>query len=139
VRLDAQVVLDFGTAVDRGAVENGLHLIAESDMYDSCPDSSMGPHGMMDAVMDDADMMRHMGSSHATRGRFRWNSAGTVCTFVPDSLMQTQMRYMVHMSGDMMQMMERMGGTMKGGRMNRSGDMMVHFETMAADNHGGHH
>ena len=139
VRLDAAVRLDFGVAVDRSAVEGGVHLISESDMSAGCPDSSMAAHGTMDAVMNDPSMLAHMNAFHATRGRFSWNAPGTVCTFQPDSLMRPQTRYMVHMSGAMLEMMSRMGGSMAGGQMNGSGDMMEHFRTTTAVDHAGHH
>ena len=139
VRLDAGVTLDFGTIVDRDAVERGVRLIGEPDMFTNCPDPTMGAHAAMEAVMDDPSMLRHMDASHSTRGRFSWNDAGTVCTFRPDSLMRPQTRYMVHMNGEMLEMMRQMGGTMMGGRMNTGGDMMVHFQTMNGDGHGGNH
>jgi len=139
VRLDAAVILDFGTAVDRATVESGLHLMAESDMLGECPDSAMGTHGTMDAIMNDPRMLRHMDQVHATRGAFSWNGTGTVCTFTPDSLMRSQTRYMIHMSGAMLEMMRGMGGMMGGGAMNGAGDMMTHFQTMTSDGHSGHH
>jgi hypothetical protein len=108
-------------------------------MFSSCPDAVMGSHGTMESVMDDENMLRHMDELHATGGRYSWNPAGTVCTFQPDSLMGPQTRYMVHMSGAMLEMMRQTGVAMMGGRMNTSGDMMLHFQTMTADDHGGHH
>lgn len=139
VRLDAPVSIDFGKTVDRSVVENGFHLIAESDMSNSCPDPTMGSHGGMDAVMANSDMLRHMGEFHSMPGHYDWNADGTSCTFAPDSLMRPQTRYMVHMSSTMIEMMQQMGGTMMGGVMNGAGDMMVHFRTVSADEHSGHH
>lgn len=139
VRLDAAVSLDFGVAVDTDAVENGFHLISEADMSDSCPDPTMPAHGSMNAVMADPAAMAHMDAYHATRGSFSWNETGSVCTFTPDSLMQPQTRYMMHMGRDMMEMMNRMGGSMGGGSRMGSGDMALHFRTIAADDHSGHH
>jgi hypothetical protein len=139
VRLDAGVTLDFGTAVNRGAVEGSLHLLAEPDMFSACPDPSMGSHGTMESVMNDTNMLLHMDQVHATAGSFSWNAAGTACTFHPGSLMLPQTRYMVHMNGGMMAMMRQMGVGMMGGQMNSAGDMMLHFETMTADGHAGHH
>jgi hypothetical protein len=139
VRLDAAVTLAFGTAVDRGAVEGSVHLLAEPDMFSGCPDPSMGSHGTMESVMDDANMLRHMDELHATAGRYSWNAAGTICTFQPDSLMRPQTRYMVHMSGAMLEMMRQMGVGMMDGRMNTAGDMMLHFQTTTAGDHAGHH
>ena len=139
VRLDSPVVLDFGVPVTRSTAERGFHLISESDMQGSCPVSSMGPHGTMDSIMNDPAMLAHMDEYHATHGRYDWNSAGTVCTFKPDTLMAPGTRYMAHMSGEMLDMMERMGGGMMDGGMSPGGDMMVHFQTMASDEHAGHH
>lgn len=139
VRLDAPATFDFGAIVDRSAAERGIHLIAEPDMLASCPDSSMGDHGTMETMMDDAAMLRHLDDVHSTRGSYTWNAAGTVCTFQPDSLMRPQTQYMVHMSGAMLEMMRQRHGSMMGGRMNDGGDMMLHFQTMNADGHGGHH
>jgi hypothetical protein len=139
VRLDAGVTLDFGTAVNRGAVEGSVHLLAEPDMFSGCPDPSMGSHGTMESMMDDTNMLRHMDQVHATAGRFSWNAAGTVCTFQPDSPMLPQTRYMVHMSGGMMEMMRQMGVGMMSGQMNPAGDMMMHFQTITAGDHAGHH
>jgi hypothetical protein len=139
VRLDAGVTLDFGTAVNRGTVEGGVHLLSEPDMFSECPDPSMGSHGTMESVMNNTNMLSHMDQVHATAGRFSWNAAGTVCTFQPDSLMLPQTRYMVHMSGGMFEMMRQMGVGMMGGQMNSGGDMMLHFETTTADDHASHH
>ena len=125
--------------MDRTVVERGVHLISEPDMSASCPDSSMGSHGTMDAVMNDPSMLGHMDAFHATHGRFSWNASSTTCTFHPDSMMRSQTRYMVHLSGPMLEMMNRMGGAMAGGRMNSAGDMMLHFRTTTADDHAGHH
>ena len=139
VRLDTGVTLDFGVAVDRSAVENGFHLISEADMGGSCPDTSMGAHGTMDTIMNDPNMMAHMDAVHATRGRFTWNSAGTTCSFKPDSLMRPQTEYMMHMGSGMIAMMDKMGGAMGAGHMTSSGDMVAHFMTMTSDDHSGHH
>jgi len=139
VRLDAAVTLDFGTVVDRSIVEQGVHLIGEPDMFTNCPDLSMGNHGTMNTVMGDPRMLQHMDTFHSAKGSFTWNDAGTTCTFGPDSLMRPQTRYMVHMSGGMVEMMQQMGGSMMGGQMNKGGDMMVHFQTMSGDGHAGHH
>ena len=135
VRLDAPVVLEFGLAADRPTVESGLYLMSEADMTTGpCPDTTMGPHGTMLAMMGDTTMLHHMEQFHATHGHFTWNTAGTVCTFQPDSLMRPQMRYLVIMSGTMGRMMQSMGGRMSGGSMNGWGDWMVHFQTMAPTN-----
>ena len=139
VRLDAGVSLNFGVAMDRAAVENGFHLVSESDMAKNCPDSSMGSHGTMDSIMNNPGMLAHMDDFHATRGRFSWNDAGTICTFAPDSLMEPQTRYMMHMSRTMLDMMSGMGGKMPAGQMTGSGDMVGHFSTTTADGHAGHH
>jgi len=139
IRLDAGVTLDFGVAVDRAAVESGFRLLSEVDMTGSCPDSFMAAHGSMDAVMNEPVTLAHMDAVHATPGTFSWNGAGTACTFMPDSLMRPQTRYMLHMGSTMLEMMTRMGGSMGGGAMNGSGDMMLHFRTMSDDGHGGHH
>lgn len=139
VRLDAGITLDFGVAVDRPAAERGFRLISEADMTGSCPDASMGSHGSMNAVMADPVMLAHMDAVHATHGRFSWNDVGTVCTFVPDSLMRSQTRYMTHMSRSMLDMMTGMGGTMGPGQMTGSGDMVAHFQTITDDGHSGHH
>lgn len=139
VRLDAGVSLDFGVAVDRDAVENGFHLVSEADMSGACPDGYMPAHGSMDAVMSDPTMLEHMDAYHATAGSFSWNDAGTVCTFMPDTLMRAQTRYMMHMDRSMLEMMGRMGGTMVGGQMTASGDMVAHFQTVTDDGHSGHH
>lgn len=139
VRLDAAVTLDFGAVVDQAEVERGVHLLAERDMFSLCPDPAMPSHGTMESVMDDPSMLQHMDAAHATAGQFSWNAAGTACAFQPDSLMGPQTRYMVHMSGTMLQMMRQTGVSMMDGRMNTSGDMMLHFQTMTADDHGGHH
>lgn len=139
VRLDAAVTLDFGAVVDRAAVERGVHLLAERDMFSQCPDPSMQNHGTMASVMDDPNMLQHLDTTHATTGEFSWNAAGTACTFQPDSLMGPQSRYMVHVSGAMLESMRQAGVSMMGGQMNTSGDMMLHFQTMTADGHAGHH
>ena len=150
VRLDAPVVLDFGIQVAPSVVASGVRLISEYDMNVNCPDSTMGPHGSMDMVMSDSTMLRHMAQFHATPGHYAWDAAGTVCTFRPDSLMRGMTRYMVYMSGAMLQIMQHMGGSMMSGggmmgggtmsgSMMRDGAMVAHFTTMSADGHAGHH
>jgi len=139
VRLDAGVQLSFGVAVDRSAVERGFHLISEANMTGPCPDSSMGTHGSMDNIMGNPSMLAHMDAVHATHGGFSWNAAGTSCTFMPDSLMRPETHYMMHMSREMLDMMGQMGGSMGGGHMTGSGDMVAHFQTMTSDDHGSHH
>ena len=56
-----------------------------------------------------------------------------------DMPMQTGTRYMIHMSGAMMEMMNGMGEAMGSGTMNGGGDMMLHFTTATASEHDGHH
>ncbi len=139
VRLDAGISLDFGVAVDRGVVERGFHLISEADMSGPCPDSSMAVHVSMDSVMSNPAMLAHMDAIHATAGAITWNDAGTVCTFMPDTLMRAQTRYMMHMDRSMLEMMGGKGGVMAGGQMTSLGDMVSHFQTTTADGHAGHH
>ncbi len=144
VRLDAAITLTFAAPMDRDVVERDLHLISERAMPgSSCPDSATMTHGDMTHCMADSSMMRHMAAYHATPGSFSWNSAGTVCTFQPDSMMMPVARYMIHMGREMMSMMETMGagGTMGGhGSGAMSGHMMLHFTTMdTTGGHGGHH
>lgn len=139
VRLDGGVTLDFGAAVDRSSVESGFHLVSEFDMTGSCPDPSMGSHGSMDEVMADPNMMAHMSEAHETPGSFSWNAAGTACTFMPESQMRSQTRYMMHMSGAMLERMRETGVGMMDGRMTAAGEMMLHFQTVTTDDHEGHH
>jgi hypothetical protein len=139
VRLDSGVSLTFASAVNRGVVEGGFHLISEADMNGFCPNSAMAGHGSMDSIMTDPNMLAHMDSVHATHGSFSWNDAGTICTFKPDSLMQPQTRYMMHAGSGMVGMMSRMGGMMPAGQVTRSGDMVAHFQTMTSADHAGHH
>jgi hypothetical protein len=128
VKLGEVVTIDFGRTVDRATAESGIHLIAECDIY---ADSMMSYHGNMDDVMNDPTMVRRMDQYDSTPGRYSWNSASTLCTFRPDSLMHSQMRYMVHLSGSMLGSIG-MGGMMMGGTMNRAGDMATHFHTLSA-------
>ena len=135
VKLDATVAVDFGTgitAMDRMMAQSGMHLIAESAMDSLCPYIG-GYHDDMDSVMHDADMMHHMDEYHSTMGHYTWNSAGTVCTFHPDSLMHPGTRYMVHVGGDMLHHAMGMGSPMMGtGYTNSAGDWMTHFQTTGA-------
>ncbi|MBI5710223.1 MAG: hypothetical protein HZC42_07970 [Candidatus Eisenbacteria bacterium] len=140
VRLDAGVTLAFAKAADRAVVERGFHLISEPDMADSlCPDTAM-VHGSMDSLMMSPGMMTHMDQWHHTPGSFSWNGTSTQAVFTPQSWMDPQTRYMVHMGEEMVQMMEsQMGGmgSMGGhGSGAMSGHMMLHFTTM--DTTGGH-
>ena len=128
VALDASVTLSFATTVDHATAEQGMHLIAEPRMYD--PDPTMGDPGSMEQVMMDPDMMQHMDQYHSTPGHFTWD--GTVCTFHPDSLLMSQTRYMVHLSGSMVHMVPGMGGMRDDYYTNRGGDMMTHFNTVSA-------
>lgn len=146
IRLDAGFTFTFAKPVDRGITERSVHLISEKDMADStCPVNTMMGHGMMDMAMMDSMKMNHLMDRHSTRGYFQWNGDSTSCTFRPDSMMMPNMRYMIHMGRDMMQMMgDRMGnmGAMGGhgsGMMSR--DMMYHFRTMGStgDRHEDHH
>ena len=139
VRLDAAIVLDFGAPVDRAAVEAGVHLISDTDMYAECPDTTMTSHGTMDSIMQDPAMLDHMGQFHATPTRLAWNEAGSTCTLQPDSLMRPDTRYMVYMSSHMIRGMQNTGVMMSGGTMNGAGDMMTHYQTVSASGHEGHH
>jgi Big-like domain-containing protein len=127
VSAESPVTLEFAAALERTTVEAGFHLIADWDTSQSCPDWNMGRHGSMDSMMGDRTSMQHMDRYHSTAGAFHWNSAGTVCTFTPSSPMLSQTRYMVHLGAGMV----RNGQPMMGGMMNPSGDMFVHFRTLA--------
>jgi hypothetical protein len=146
VRLDAGITMSFEKPVDRDVVEWSLHLFSQQDMMDStCPMSAMAASGMMDSAMVDSMSMNHLISSHGTPVHLEWNSVSTVCIVRPDSMMMGDMRYMIHLGPDMMQMLEaRMGdmGMMAGhgeGMMARN--MMIHFQTMSASSgvHDDHH
>ncbi len=146
IRLDAAIALTFAKSVDRAIVERNLHLISQRAMADSlCPDSTMMSHGGMMNIMADSSMMRHMSQVHSVRGRFSWSGDSTMCYFRSDSMMTPRMQYMIHMGGEMTQMMERRMGSM--GMMGSHGtgmmtkDMMYHFVTMdtTGGGHGGHH
>lgn len=149
VRLDALVTLSFAKPVDRSITERNLHLLSQKDMADSS--CSMGmirmSIGMMDSAMMDSSKMNHLAGQHGTNGRFQWNNASTLCSFVPDSLMMPNMSYMIHIGREMTQMMETRMGSMammgSHGVGMMSGDMMYHFQTMdttaAESGHDGHH
>ncbi|MBI4535645.1 MAG: hypothetical protein HY708_05155 [Ignavibacteriae bacterium] len=144
VRLDASVTFTFARSVDRVVVERNVHLISERSVADSlCPDTTMMGHGGMGNIMIDSSTMRHMGQTHATRGRFMWNSDSTQCYFRPDSMMTPLTVYMIHMDPEMMQMMRSRMGDM--GMMGGHGfgmmqdDMMFHFATMDTSGTGGGH
>lgn len=148
VNLGTVVTLTFAQPVDRAIVERSIHLISELAMADSlCPVSDSMGHGMMEMAMMDSMKINHLMDQHRTRGRFEWNDPGTQCTFRPDSMMMSNVRYMIHMGREMMQMMEsRLGdmGMMSGHGSNMmSNDMMYHFRTMdttnMGDGHEGHH
>ncbi|HLF15216.1 MAG TPA: hypothetical protein VI932_10050 [Bacteroidota bacterium] len=148
VRLDDGIILTFSKSVDKSVTEGNFHLISERDMADSaCPVNMMMGHGDMDMAMGDSSMMDHLVDRHNTGGRFYWNGDSTQCTFQPDSMMQSGMRYMVHMGPEMTRMMEgRMGdmgmmGGHGGGMMNDH--MILHFQTIdttaVGSGHDGHH
>lgn len=149
VRIDAGITLSFAKSVDRAVVEKNLHLISELAMTDSlCPISDSMGHGMMVYAMMDSVKMNHLMDRHSSQGKFNWNGDSTRCTFTPDSMMYSNMEYMIHMSGEMMRMMaNRMGddmGMMGGhGSISMKDDMVYHFRTMDTTNtgsgHDGHH
>ena len=145
VRLDAVITMTFEKPVDRDVVERSIHLFSQQDMMDStCPMSAMAASGMMDSAMADSMGMNHLISRHGTPVHLEWNSVSTLCIVRPDSMM-TDMRYMIHLGPEMMQMLQdRIGdmGMMAGhgeGRMVRN--MMLHFQTMSTSSggHDGHH
>ncbi len=140
VRLDAPVILTFAASVDRATVERDLHLISERALADSgCPDAGRLSHPDMAHCMADSAMMRHLDAYHAVRGRFSWNPAGTVCTFRPDSMMTPSTRHMIHMGTEMMSLVAG-GGMMQGhGSGMMGGHMVLHFSTLDAAGHDGHH
>jgi len=143
VRLDAPITLAFGAPVDRAVVERDLRLISEPAISDpSCPDAATMSHPDMIHCMADSAMMRHLDNYHATPGRFSWNAAGTQCEFRPDSMMAPSTRHMIHMGRGMMDMVGGMTGSgMMGGHGSgmMAGHMMLHFMTMDAGGHDGHH
>ena len=144
VRLDAAITLTFPAPVDRNVVERDLHLISQSAMnVSTCPDSTSMSHGTMADWMADSSKMNHMDRYHATVGHFSWNDSGTACTFKPDSMMTPATPYMIHLGRRMMEMVtQRMdsGITMSDhGSGMMSGDMMLHFTTLDAGGHLGHH
>ena len=142
VRLDAPVTLTFAVRMDRETVERGMHLISEPAMADpGCPEAATMPHPDMTSWMADSAMMRHLDRYHAMTGHFSWNAAGTVCAFQPDSPMAPSTRYMIHMGPEMMDMLGgSAGGMMEGhGAGMMSGHMMMHFTTLDAGTHDGHH
>jgi hypothetical protein len=148
VRLDAGIILRFAEPVDRAVVERDLHLLSERAMADSlCPTSTIMEHGNMMSAMGDSSKMRHLDQNHSTSGRFYWNSDSTLCTFKPDSLMASNMQYMIHLGFGMMEMMQNRLGEMRGmsghGSGMMSGDMMLHFWTLdttqTGSGHDSHH
>ncbi len=135
----------FSKPVDRATVERNFHLISERDMADStCPMGMGMGHGMMDSSMMSSGKMSHIMAQHRTAGRFRWNTDGTMCTFMPDSAMRPSTRYMMHFGEEMMQMMrDRMGdmGSMMmmggNGSGEMAGHMFMHFRTADSTRTGG--
>jgi hypothetical protein len=97
--------------------------------------------------MADASKMRHLDKFHATRGTFSWNSDGTLCTFKPDSMMVPKTQYMMHLDGNVTQMMQSRLGSMNmmagHGAGSLGGEMMFHFSTLditqQGSGHDGHH
>lgn len=160
VPLDQKVVLSFQQAVDTKTVEAGFHLISQKDMADStCPVSQNMMHGDMNMAMMDTMKMNHLDQMHSIKGKFSWNSEKTQCTFTPDSMMNPNMTYMVHLGKNMMDMMNstmsgmgNMSGSGMMGGMGSStsgqmpGHMLMHFTTSqvisttgTGSGHLGHH
>lgn len=142
VNLNSSILLQFGKAVDRQAVEKDFHLISNKDITESiCPYGQNMMHGSMNMIMMDSMKMNHMDKYHSTHGKFNWNSDSTKCIFTPDSLLLQNMKYMMHFGKGMMNMLQqRMGDMMQGGMMGNSGmtgmgsgqmngQMMQHFTT----------
>lgn len=144
VRLDATVILSFAKPVDGAIVQRNLHLMSEVSMSDSlCPNPVMGAHGSMMNIMTDSTLMRHMDQAHSIKGKFSWNSDSTRCYFTPDSMMTPRTLYMIHMGGEMMDMLEQRVGdtsmmTGHGSGMMRK-EMMLHFTTLDTTSGGGGH
>lgn len=160
VPLDGKIVLTFAKPVDPKTVESGFHLISQSDMADSlCPVAQNMDHGDMNMAMMDTLKMSHLDQIHSVKGTFSWNSDFTQCTFTPDSMMNPNTTYMMHIGKNMMDMMNGMMGNMDGmsgagmmGGMSGGsssplpGHMLMHFTTAEVSNttgtgsgHLGHH
>lgn len=146
VRLDSKIILTFAKPVDAQIVENGFHLISQKDMADStCRFSKTMQHGEMNMAMMDTMKMNHLDLNHSVKGTFYWNSTNTQCVFTPDSMMTSNMLYMVHIGKNMIDMMNQkmgemgsmMGGSMMSGTGQMSGHMLMHFTTMDTTSTGG--
>lgn len=147
VRLDTRVEMTFAKPVDRVIVERNFHLISRRSMADSlCPVDTAMRHSEMGSAMMDSMTMNHLMQWYSAAGRFFWNMSSTESTFTPDSMLTPNMQYMVHLGGEMMQMMRsRMGemGMMTGhGAVTGVDAMAFHFTTLdtsGTGGHGGHH
>ncbi|MHB1050276.1 MAG: Ig-like domain-containing domain [Bacteroidota bacterium] len=136
------ITLSFNKAVDKSVVEANFRLMNERSYMDSlCPVSKTMEHGSMTMSMLDSVKMNHLDSIHGLNGTFVWNSDGTSCSFIPDTLLYPGMHHMVHLREGMIKMMESTMGSM--GMMGRTGmgsgmGMTFHFTTVSTTLGGGH-
>ena len=136
------ITLTFNTAVDKSVVEANFRLMDERSYMDSlCPVSNTMGHGSMTMTMMDSVKMNHLDSIHGLKGSFVWNSDGTSCSFIPDTLLYPGMQHMVHLREGMITMMDSTMGSM--GMMGRNGmgagmGITFHFTTVGSTSSGGH-
>jgi hypothetical protein len=136
------ITLTFNKAVDKSVVEANFRVMNERSYMDSlCPVSNTMGHGSMTMSMMDSVKMNHLDSIHGLKGSFVWNSDGTSCSFIPDTLLYPGMQHMVHLREGMIKMMESTMGSI--GMMGRNGmgsgmGMTFHFTTVSSTVNGGH-
>ena len=128
---DQKVQIRFVDPVDPALVENNFHLISELDISDStCRCDPTMNHSNMGMSMMDTLKMGHIIRYHATGGRFTWSDGNKLCTFTPDSLLKSNMSYMIYIGKGMMQSgMGNMGGMGGHGGTTMQENMMFHFRT----------
>lgn len=139
VRLDASISLQFAVPMDTGLFRQRFHLMPAMAMM-ACLDSLRSMHSLIDSTR-----MWQMMDSLSRPGHFNWNARRDSCVFRPDSLLQPNMRYMMHFGKEMMPGGSMDNRMMAGSLIGRhemprmTNDFETHFSTLSTDEHNSHH
>ncbi len=107
IDLNAPIVLQFASPVERSIVEESFALFSQNDISDEMDNAEQMPkHSDINMAIKTPSTMEHLKKMHSSKGKFIWNEDNTRCEFKTETELQAGTDYYIYMDSKMLDYMK---------------------------------